>query len=324
MFSLCRIWLERPSTLLSFTLTECLSSRRKSSSSSSISSNNTISTNNNNRMDPWATLTVTRSSLDEPWKLDVHQRKSSVYLNPLPAELLADSVVAGHFLSHTTLPSSRAVRVVSVNGNPAVSSGKVRREMNRSNTVVFQLVIQATFYRRALNRQRKEERVVGKVGEELNTTEEEEPLCVDLEDEHTPGETDHVDLAEELDDVNAVVVESPAAPENENTMNSTSETITVKPTPAVVEMKSTPPPSSPRDSENSLSSLSADGAEAEKVNDSKNSPVKNRRKQTPRKPKNKKSKKGAAKTKKNAPKKKINRVTVPKADTFVGEVSVSL
>ncbi|ORC89799.1 uncharacterized protein TM35_000113330 [Trypanosoma theileri] len=361
MFSFCRAWLAKPSTLLTFTLNEYLAGKSKSSSNNNNNNNNSSTSSSsssthpsgshhpNSHVDPWATLTVTRRSLDEPWTLDVHQRKSSVYLNPLPAELLAGSVVAGHFLSSSTLPSPRAVRVVSVNGNPAISSGKVRREMNRSNTVVFQLVIHATFYRRALNKQRKEERDMGKEETELNNTAE-EPLSAEFEDEHTAGDIDLVDPADELNDDNTVAVKSPSAADNKDdtTINSTTESVNVKETPAAaavahttinsttesVNSKQTPTvvddvvgssaTLSPKDPDNSLGSSSADGVEKKKKKTSVESPARNGHKLTSQNQKSKKSKKGAAKTKKTAPKKKVNRVAASKADNFVGAVSISL
>ncbi|KEG13115.1 hypothetical protein DQ04_01201010 [Trypanosoma grayi] len=131
MLSKSRMCLVRPFSVLSITLNECIS---------------------NTNVEQWATLTMSRRSASDPWNVGIHQRRTSIYLNPLPEELISQSVVAKQFFSKEALPSSRAIRVLSVNGVPAVTAGKARREMNRRNTAILHVALQPTCYRRALTK----------------------------------------------------------------------------------------------------------------------------------------------------------------------------
>ncbi|RNE97786.1 hypothetical protein TraAM80_09146 [Trypanosoma rangeli] len=153
MFSRCRPNFVWPLTLMSFTVNECIGG---------------------NKVEPWATLSMSRRSSRDPWELGVHQRKNSIYLNPLPDEVVGGSVVAKQFLSRASLPYMNAIRIVSVNGVPAVSASKVRHELRRCSTAVLHLVLHSTRYRPAEKRQVEELDADG-VTERLVFTEMEAP-----------------------------------------------------------------------------------------------------------------------------------------------------
>ncbi|ESL07399.1 hypothetical protein TRSC58_04911 [Trypanosoma rangeli SC58] len=153
MLSRCRPNFVRPLTLLSFTINECIG---------------------DNKVGLWATLSMSRRSSRDLWELGVYQRKNSIYLNPLPDKVVADSVVAKQFLSRASLPYMNAIRIVSVNGVPAVSASKVRHELSRCSTAVLHLVLHSTRYRLPEKRQEEELNADG-VTEPLVFTEMETP-----------------------------------------------------------------------------------------------------------------------------------------------------
>ncbi|RNF13604.1 uncharacterized protein Tco025E_06152 [Trypanosoma conorhini] len=154
MLSRCRPNFRRPFMGLSFTVSECISG---------------------NKMEPWATLSMTRRSSRDPWELGVHQRKTSVYLNPLPDEAVAGSVVAKQFLASSAFPYVNAIRVVSVNGVPAASASKVRHELSRCNTAVLHLTLHASRYRLA-EKKRRESLAADAYSASLEAAEAETPI----------------------------------------------------------------------------------------------------------------------------------------------------
>ncbi|KAF5220677.1 hypothetical protein ECC02_006246 [Trypanosoma cruzi] len=139
----------RPFTFLSFTLNEFI---------------------DRNKVEPCATLSVSRSSTSKPWELSIHQRKKLIYLDPLPKEALYGSVVAKQFLTKDALPYVSSVLIASVNGVPVDSARKVRHELSRCVTAVFHLVLRCTKYHPAEKEQQEEE-----TAEALEATETEPP-----------------------------------------------------------------------------------------------------------------------------------------------------
>ncbi|ESS63720.1 hypothetical protein TcG_05934 [Trypanosoma cruzi] len=138
----------RPFTFLSFTVNEFVG---------------------RNKVEPCATLSVSRSSTSKPWELSIHQRKKLIYLDPLPKEALYGSVVAKQFLTKDALPYVNSVLIASVNGVPADSARNVRRELGRCDTAVFHLILRCKKYHPAEKEQQEG------TAEALEATETEPP-----------------------------------------------------------------------------------------------------------------------------------------------------